>query len=77
LPDYTAFTYRVPDNHKHSIMIAKDMRVTEFSGNHDFDCIIGLDILRMGDMAISNAGGVMVLSFRAPPGEQHIDFSRK
>jgi hypothetical protein len=153
LPDYTAFTYRVPDNHKHSIvidieicvpipiegypqekriplrakalidtgatrsairntfvqaaklvsygkstvrtakgeyiasvytvdflflnrMLAKNMRVTEFFGNHDFDCIIGLDIIRMGDMAISNAGGVMVLAFRAPPGEKHIDFTK-
>jgi predicted aspartyl protease len=56
-------------------MLAHNIRVTEFSGNHDFDCIIGLDILRMGDMAISNAGNSMVLSFRSPPNDKHIDFT--
>jgi hypothetical protein len=57
-------------------MLAQNIRVTEFSGNHDFDCIIGLDILRMGDMAISNAGNIMALSFRAPPNDRHIDFTK-
>jgi predicted aspartyl protease len=153
LADYTAFTYRVPDNHRHSIiinieilvpvpiqgypldkriylkakalidtgasrsairntfvqaaklmsyekctirmakgeymssvytvdilfsnnMMAKRIKAAEFSGSHEFDFIIGMDILCMTDMAITNAGGVTVLSLRAPSADKHIDFTK-
>ena len=153
MDDYTAFTYRVPDNHRHSIvidieiwvpvpiqgypqdkriplkakalidtgasrsavrntfvhaarlvsygkctirmakgeyissvytvdilfpnrMMAKSIKAAEFSGNHEFDFIIGMDILRMTDMAITNAGGVTVLSLRSPSADKHIDFTK-
>jgi predicted aspartyl protease len=57
-------------------MLARNIKVIEFAGDHDFDCIIGLDILRMGDMAITNAGNIMVLSFRSPADNKHIDFKK-
>ncbi|HCC35995.1 MAG TPA: hypothetical protein DEQ02_10385 [Ruminococcaceae bacterium] len=57
-------------------MMAQGIKVTEFSGNHEFDCIIGLDILRLTDMAITNAGHITVLSLRAPSADKHIDFTK-
>ena len=143
MADYTAFSYRVPDNHRHSIvidieiyvpvpvqgylqdkkiplkakalidtgasrsairstfvqeaklvsyekctirmakgeyvssvytvdilfpnkMMAKNIKAAEFSGKHEFDFIVGMDILRMTDMAITNARGITVLSLGSP-----------
>jgi len=51
-----------------------NMEVAEFYGNINFDFIIGMNILRMGDMALTNAQGKTVFSFRIPPAEEHIDF---
>ena len=56
-------------------MIAKSIKAAEFSGNHEFDFIVGMDILRMTDMAITNAKGITVLSLRTPPDDVHIDFT--
>jgi len=58
-------------------MIATNIKASEFSGSHDFDFIVGMDILRMTDMAITNAGGVSVLSLRSPPADKHIDFTKQ
>jgi len=52
-----------------------NMDVAEFQSNGDFDFIIGMNILRMGDMALTNAKGEMVFTFRIPPAEKHIDFT--
>ncbi len=57
-------------------MMAQSIKVSEFSGSHEFDCIIGLDILRLTDMAITNAGHITVLSLRAPSADRHIDFTK-
>jgi len=51
-----------------------NMDVAEFQSNNNFDFIIGMNILRMGDMALTNAKGEMVFTFRIPPAETHIDF---
>jgi hypothetical protein len=51
-----------------------NMDVAEFQSNHNFDFIIGMNILRMGDMALTNAKGEMVFTFRIPPADTHIDF---
>jgi len=51
-----------------------NMDVAEFQNNYNFDFIIGMNILRMGDMALTNAKGEMVFTFRIPPAETHIDF---
>ncbi|MDR2964597.1 MAG: retropepsin-like domain-containing protein [Treponema sp.] len=53
-----------------------NMEVAEFYGGNNFDFIIGMNILRMGDMALTNAHGKMVFSFRIPPADNHIDFSK-
>ena len=54
-----------------------NMEVAEFYGGNDFDFIIGMNILRKGDMALTNAKGKTVFSFRIPPAEKHIDFTQK
>ena len=53
-----------------------NMEVTEFYGAENFDFIIGMNILCMGDMALSNAKNQTVFSFRMPPAETHIDFTQ-
>ena len=58
-------------------MMAKNIKAAEFSGNHEFDFIVGMDILRMTDMAITNARGVTVLSVRSPSADEHIDFTKQ
>jgi len=54
-----------------------DMEVAEFQSNNDFDFIIGMNILSKGDMALTNANGKMVFSFRIPPANTHIDFVKE
>jgi predicted aspartyl protease len=54
-----------------------NMDAAEFYGGNNFDFIIGMNILRMGDMALTNAKGKMVFSFRIPPAETHIDFTQE
>lgn len=49
----------------------------EFSGGRDFDCIIGMDILSKGDVAITNANNEMVFSFRMPPDKFHTDYTKQ
>jgi predicted aspartyl protease len=39
-----------------------------------FDIVIGMDILTLGDLAITNHNHQTVLSFRVPPDIKHIDF---
>ena len=65
--------YRVDVSLPHGILIT-NMDVVEFDGGYDFDFIIGMNILRMGDMALTNAKGKTVFSFRIPPAEEHINF---
>ena len=56
-------------------VLFSNMDVAEFYGSNDFDFIIGMNILRMGDMALTNAKGKTVFSFRIPPAETPIDFT--
>ena len=53
-----------------------DVPVLEFKIGTDFEFIIGMSILRMGDIAITNANGNTVFSFRIPPANEHIDFTK-
>jgi predicted aspartyl protease len=51
------------------------IRAAEFiRTNQIFDIIIGMDILTLGDLAITNHNHQTVLTFRVPPGTKHIDF---
>jgi len=36
-----------------------------------------MNILRKGDMALTNANGEMVFSFRIPSSDTHIDFTKE
>jgi hypothetical protein len=51
-----------------------NVRAAEFIDNGRFDVIIGMDIITLGDFAITNHGGLSVISFRIPPGETHTDY---
>ena len=68
--------YRVDVLLPNGILFA-NMDVAEFYGGNDFDFIIGMNILRMGDMALTNAKGKTVFSFRIPPADTHIDFTQE
>jgi hypothetical protein len=50
------------------------VRVTEFFDNGVFNVIIGMDIITIGDFAISNYGGKTTVSYRMPPDGSPIDF---
>jgi predicted aspartyl protease len=50
-----------------------DVQATEFVA-HDFDMLIGMDIITLGDFSVTNAGGKTVFSFRLPPDAFHIDY---
>jgi predicted aspartyl protease len=67
--------YRVDVVFPNSLTI-KNVDVTEYSTKLDFDFIIGMDILRTGDMCISNADNVTVFSFRSPPYCEHTDYTK-
>ena len=71
--EYISSLYAVDIMFPHR-MIAKNIKAAEFSGSHEFDFIVGLDILRMADIAISNAGDVTVFAMRSPPADVHIKF---
>ena len=58
-------------------ILFSNMEVAEFYGGNNFDFIIGMNILRKGDMTLTNANGEMVFSFRIPPAETHIDFAKE
>ena len=57
-----------------SAVAIPNVRVTEFIDNGIFEIIIGMDIMTLGDFAISNAGGKTTVSFRMPPSDEPIDF---
>jgi hypothetical protein len=50
------------------------VRVTEFFDNGSFNVIVGMDIITIGDFAISNQGGKTTVSYRVPPDDSPIDF---
>ena len=51
-----------------------DVRVSDFAGGPGIDALIGMDIITMGDLSITNAGQKTVMSFRIPPDAFHIDY---
>lgn len=51
-----------------------DVRVSDFIGAPGLDVLIGMDIITMGDLAITNANGITVMSFRMPSDTFHIDY---
>jgi hypothetical protein len=57
-----------------SHVVIENLRVTEFLDNGFFEIIIGMDIITLGDFAVSNAVGKTMVSFRIPPSNTPIDF---
>jgi hypothetical protein len=51
-----------------------NIRAAAFVKNDQFDIIIGMDIITLGDLAITNANNKTVVSFRIPPDTEHIDY---
>jgi predicted aspartyl protease len=51
-----------------------NIKAAEFVKNDKFDIIIGMDILTLGDLAITNHDHRTVVSFRVPPDTVHIDY---
>ena len=49
------------------------LEVTEFETHPQFDLLIGMDIINIGDFAITNADGQTMMSFCYPP-RRHINF---
>jgi hypothetical protein len=54
-----------------------NVRVTEFLDNGNFEILIGMEIITIGDFAISNKDRKTIVSFRTPPSENPIDFVRE
>jgi predicted aspartyl protease len=73
--EYISSIYTLDIMFPHPVLM-KNIKAAEFSGKHNFDFIIGLDILLATDMAVTNAGGITVLSLRSPPASRHIDFTK-
>jgi len=53
------------------------MEAAEFFGNNNFDFIIDMNILQMGDMIQSNAKGKTIFSFRIPLRKNTLIFRKK
>jgi hypothetical protein len=51
--------------------------VAEIDSEREFDIIIGMNIISLGDFAITNNSGKTVMSFRLPSANLPIDFSKE
>ena len=54
-----------------------NVRVSEFLDNGSFEIIIGMDIITLGDFAVSNKDRKTIVSFRIPPSDNPIDFVKE
>ncbi|MBQ0039734.1 MAG: retroviral-like aspartic protease family protein [Treponema sp.] len=52
----------------------RQILVSEFSGAENTDMLVGMDIICLGDMAITNANGITMMSFRIPPANEHTNY---
>ena len=70
---YQSNTYMVDIGLPNGILIA-DVRVTEAANLGNYDLLIGMDIITLGDFAITNGLGNTWFSFRIPPDGIQIDY---
>jgi hypothetical protein len=70
---YEADTYIVDIGLPNGLMI-KAVQVTAADNLVDYDLLIGMDIITLGDMAITNFNGITWFSFRFPPDPIKIDY---
>lgn len=62
------------DLHLMNNVIVNSVEVTEFVDNGHFDILVGMDVITLGDLSITNANGKTVVSFRFPSDAFHIDY---
>jgi hypothetical protein len=62
----------LPDN-----IIIQNILATEVATGGEFDCIIGMNIIRLGDFSITNDNGKSIMSFRLPAANIPIDFTKE
>jgi hypothetical protein len=60
-----------------SNVVVNNVRVAEFQNNGNFDILIGMVIITLGDFAISNKDKKTIVSFRIPSSDNPIDFERE
>jgi hypothetical protein len=53
-----------------------NLKVSDFEDNGKFDILLGMDIITMGDFAITNDNGKTVFSFRIPSSNKPIYFNK-
>jgi len=70
---YQADTYIVDIGLPNKLMI-NGVQVTAGKNLGNFDLLIGMDIITLGDMAITNSNGITWFSFRYPPDPLRIDY---
>jgi hypothetical protein len=51
-----------------------NIKVSDFADNKNFDVLLGMDIITMGDFALTNDNGNTVFSFRIPTNNKPICF---
>jgi hypothetical protein len=73
---YQTSTYLVDIGLPNGILIP-DVRVTEAANLGNYDLLIGMDIITLGDFAITNGLGNTWFSFRIPPDGIQIDYVAK
>ena len=73
---YQTSTYLVDIALPNGILIP-DVRVTEAANLGNYDLLIGMDIITLGDFAITNGLGNTWFSFRIPPDGIQIDYVAK
>jgi len=73
---YQTNTYLIDIGLPNGILIP-DVRVTEASNLGNYDLLIGMDIITLGDFAITNGIGNTWFSFRIPPDGIQIDYVAK
>lgn len=72
---HDSYVYKV-DLWLPNTVVVTDLPVTEALEIPDFGILIGMDIITMGDFAITNANNITVMSFRIPPDTKHIDYKK-
>ena len=54
--------------------IFENLEVVEITDDQQYDIVIGMDIIKMGDIAITHVDGKMMFSLRIPPAGKYINF---
>ena len=70
--DLVLITVELPNG-----VIKKNVKVAVCNMTANADVIIGMDIISLGDFAISNGNEQTLFSFAVPPFKEKTDFSKK